>query len=300
MIITHTSPDFDAIGAVWLLKRYGGMADAPVAFVNTGSPAPALLTQADAVVDTGREYDPARLRFDHHQLPGAAANETCATLQVFQWLTTQRSDLTHLNPLVALIYAGDTGRADYGADWSRQVGIHALLSSLKATRPSDAALLAYGMGLLDTLAEHLETRARAAATLAQYTVYRSDDGLVRGLVGAPQGATFAAFEDGARLVLFTSDNRDHDPPSVAVGVMRGGEGQEPNCRALVLGLLNDGECEAPWAPRWDTPEYRELARWFCHPAGFFAGRGTAKAPMADPLDADFGALCAFLDRAWRR
>lgn len=294
IIVTHTSPDFDAIGAVWLLKRVGGMDTWPVEFVNTGAPDPAVLAAADAVVDTGREYDPKRLRFDHHQLPGAAANGTCATKQVFDHLLSCGCDIAYLAPLVDLILAGDTGRPE--ANSSRAVGIHALLSAQKAARVGDVALLDYGMDLLTTLAAHLQARAEAARTLSTHTVYRSADGLVRGLVGAPQGATFAAFEDGARLVLFTSES----PGSVACGVMRGGESNEPDCRVLVLGLLNDGECEAPWAPRWDTPEYAEMARWFCHPAGFFAGRGTAKAPDPTPLTADFGALCRLLDGAWKR
>lgn len=300
MIITHTSPDFDAIGAVWLLQRYGGHDDEQVVFVNTGKPDRALLDSADAVVDTGREYDPERRRFDHHQFAGAQANATCATRQVYDWLVTQQPGLTYLQPLIDLIFAGDTGRREYGADMSRVVGIHALLSALKVTRPSDAALMAYGCGLLDTLADHLARRAAAHMTLADHTIYRSADGLVRALFGAPQGATFAAFEDGARLVAFASDSRDHDPPTVACGVMRGGEGDEPNCRALVLGLLNDGEAEAPWAPRWDSAEYAELARWFCHPAGFFAGRGTAKAPDPTPLTASITDIARMLDATWRR
>jgi hypothetical protein len=292
MIVTHTSPDWDAIGAVWLLKRYGGLADHDVAFVNTGNPDPALLAEAAAVVDTGREYDPARLRFDHHQW---ARLDTCAAWLVFEHLAPN-GELVHLAPLNALILQGDTGGRAYGAEWSRLTGIHALLSIRKAGREPDAALLAWGLSILDDLDAHLRAHYTARATLEQYTVYRSADGLVRGLRGAPQGATFAAYDDGARLVLFTSESEG----TVSVGVMRGGESQEPHTGHLVNGLLNDGEAEASWAPRWDTPEYAEMARWFRHPAGFFAGRGTAKAPDPTPLTADFTELCRYLDEAWKR
>lgn len=299
IIVTHTFPDWDAIGATWLLLRYGGMAGAEVKFVNTGSPDPALLPGADAVVDAGREYDPARRKFDHHHLPGQEANDNSATLMVYADVVNS-PQTGWLEPLVMLIFAGDTGRREYGADWSRRIGLHALLSAQKARRLSDEALMAWGLETLDLLAESLKARYAAQATLAQYTVYRSEDGLVRGLSGAPQGATFAAFEDGARLVVFHSDNSDAAVSTVAVGVMRGGENQEPDCGALVRGLLNDGEAEASWAPRWDTPEYAELVRWFLHPAGFFAGRGTNKAPVNEPLTADFLLLCGFIDGAWRR
>lgn len=287
-IVTHTSPDWDAITACWLLQRFGGMAEATVVFVNTGNPDPAVLAAATAVVDTGREYDPARWRFDHHQFPGSQANDDCAALLVYSDVVNPQRVYGYLDPLVMLVFAGDTGRANYGADWSRQIGIHALLSAQKMKRLSDMELLHYGYAILDDLAAHLRAKAEARLSLEAHTVYRSEDGLVRGLRGAPQGATFEAFEDGARLVLFTSTT----PNTVSVGVMRGGENQEPHCGDLVVAVLAN-----PVTP----PAVRdELARWFCHTAGFFSGRGTAKAPDPTPLTADFVTLCRVLDTAWRR
>lgn len=295
-IVTHTSPDFDAIGAVWLLQRFGGLEAADVLFVNTGAPDADVLASATAVVDTGRTLDPLRLRFDHHQLPGAEANTCCATSLVFHWLKQDAAHLEYLAPLIDLIYAGDTGQANYGATWSRVVGIHALLSARKARKATDLALLAFGFDILDDLADHLKTRHEARTTLAQHLVYQSDDGLVRALSGAPQGATFALFEMGARLVIFHSET----PESVAVGVMRGGEQQEPHCKALILGLLNDAECDAPGSIRWDSPEFIEMARWYLHEAGFFAGRGTAKAPDPRPLECSVADIARAIDKAWMR
>lgn len=294
-IVTHTSPDWDAIGAVWLLKRYGGMQDHDVVFVNTGNPDADALEQAAAVVDTGREYDPARLRFDHHQFPGQDANNDSATSLVYADVINPQRVYWWLDPLVYLIKAGDTGKTTYGTDWSRMTGIHAMLSALKARGAANYVLMDYGCHWLDLLSEHLKSKAEAKATLDKFTVYRSPDGLVRGLRGAPQGATFAAYDEGARLVVFTSQSEG----TVSVGVMRGGESQEPHTKSLVLGLLNDAECNVgPFA--WDSEEFRELARWFNHNAGFFSGRGTAKAPDPTPLTADFVKLCAALDGAWVR
>lgn len=293
-IVTHTSPDWDALGAVWLLKRFGALDSAYVLFVNTG--APGDLESATAVVDTGRDLDPLRLRFDHHQLPGAEANTCCATSLVFQWLKHSAADLEWLAPLIDLIEAGDTGQAKYGADMSRAVGIHALLSARKARRETDLQLLDWGMAILDDLAAHLKARHEAKEALAGHTAYRSDDGLVLALSGAPQGATFAAFEQGARLVVFHSET----PETVSVGVMRGGEQHEPSCKALILGILNDAECDAPGSLRWDSQEYMELARWYLHEAGFFAGRGTQKAPDPRPLTASLIEIAQTIDAAWRR
>lgn len=289
MIVTHTSPDFDAIGAVWLLSRFADMNDHEIGYVNTGNPDKAMLDSADAVVDTGREYDPARLRFDHHQLSGRDSADTCAAMMVYAWLWdrgTVRSDYKAIKPIVDLILSGDTGRTGDGADWSRRVGIHALLSALKARKASDAELMAAGLSWLDLLASHAIAAQAARAQLDQHCIYKSDDRLVWALAGAPQGATYAAFEAGARIVIFSSTT----PESVAVGVMRGGEGQEPHCGELVQ--------KAAYLAQ--PPLSDELNTWFCHPAGFFAGRGTAKAPDPRPLEAGVAQIAAALDFVWER
>ena len=285
MIITHMSPDWDAITSVWLLKRYGGMEDHDVVFVNTGNPDPAVLAAAAAVVDTGRELDPTRRRFDHHHLPGEQSNQTCAAFQVFQHVAPN-GELDHLAPLNALILNGDTGGRNYGAEWSRLTGIHALLSVRKARRETDDQLLAWGMAVLDDLAAHLKARDDARRTLDTHMIYQSTDGLFVALRNAPQGATFAAFEQGARLVLFANEAEN------AIGLMRAGEWQEPHCGGLVDLLIVDSQVSADIITETDT--------WFLHPAGFFAGRGTKKAPRSDPIACDLIALARAVDRGWQR
>lgn len=301
MIVTHTSPDWDAIGAVWLLKRYGGLADEPIVFVNTGNPDQDILARALAVVDTGRVLDPERGRFDHHQLPGAEANTCCATSLVFQWLKTDAADLEWLAPLIDLIYAGDTGQARYGADWSRVVGLHALLSAMKLQKPDDQLLLAFCFDLLDMLDAHLRARHEARLALDAHTVYCSDDGLVVALKDAPPHATSAAHEAGARLVLFQSSGEGTN----AIGVMRGGEQREPHCGDLVRAILDYAPAIRMAQTAATTPQaaqalFDELASWYLHEAGFFAGRGTAKAPVPRPVEADLRDIAAAIDAAWSR
>lgn len=298
-IVTHTSPDWDAIGAVWLLLRFGGLADADVVFVNTGQPGD--IGSATAVVDTGRELDPLRLRFDHHQLPGAEANECSATSLVFQWLHTDDNRLEYLAPLIDLIYAGDTGRAGYGADTSRMVGIHALLSAWKARGLDDHALLMSGLDTLDTLNDHLRLRAEARAALVGRVVYRSDDGLIVAIKNAPPHATSAAHEMGARLVVFQSDGEATN----AIGIMRAGEQQEPHVGRLVQAILDRAprvfmEQTVATTPQAVQAMIAELQSWFLHNGGFFAGRGTAKAPDPRPIDADLRDIAAAIDAAWKR
>jgi hypothetical protein len=298
-ICTHVSPDWDAIGAVWMLKRFHApLKDAWVGFVNTGKPDHLILHEAAAVVDIGREYDPARLRFDHHQLPRHKANDTSATLQVFHFLTDGMNymhPLFYLNQIVALIYSGDTGKKTDGADWSRIEGIHALLCAQKARKLSDIALMDWGFEILDLLAESTQARYTAQNTLAEHTVYKSDDGLVIALHNAPPFATNAAHEAGARLVMFYSEHPD--VPTYARGVMRAGEWQEPHCGDLINWICNDWECGLMNISKL---AYEELACWYKHEAGFFAGKGTQKAPCTDPMLVDIRDIALAIDEAWQR
>lgn len=298
LIITHTNPDWDAITGVWLLERYGGFDNAEVAFVNTGNPDQELLEKADAVVDTGKVWDTIRCRFDHHHLPGQQANDTCATKQVFDYVWSYRYDLAggmdteieHLRPLVDLIFAGDTGRPEANA--SREIGLHALLSGYKAwykeQNPPNEILVAYGFGLLDVLDVRLRQQAVAKAELAEKAVYKSEDGLVWAIKGST-GSTFAAYEEGARIVVFEGEPIEVDGGTTyPVGIMRAGEWQEPH-----VGNLAEAVGENPLFTN-------EIGKWFKHPAGFFAGKGTPKAPVFEPPDVELVALAKAIDAAWIR
>jgi hypothetical protein len=286
-LVGHCSPDWDCIAALWLLQRFGGFADAEIKLVNTGQPDAAILVGAAAVVDTGRELDPLRNRFDHHHLPGTEANSCCAASLVFQWITSGRDDMEYLGPLVALICAGDTGSP--AARESRVVGIHALLSAWKARGIiDDLHLIDRGYDVLDDLAEHLLRAQEARESLTQYTVYTSADGRLVALDQAGQGATHAAFEAGALLVVW--HNPIPDVPTVAVGINRAPE-SGIDCGRLVKAAMWNSAGMSVW---------EELSTWYRHNSGFFAGRGTPKAPDPRPLGVPLTEIAAALDAAWER
>lgn len=309
MIATHTNPDLDAICGVWLLKRFGGLEDAEVRFVNTSNPDTALLAEATAIVDTGKEYDENRLRFDHHHLAGNAANDTCAARQVYDLLVFQIPTIEYLKPLVDLVFAGDTGRSE--ANQSRELGIHALLSGHKAffadrkKRASDDDIMDYGFMLLDTLALRLRNQATAKAELAKKVVYKSGDGLVWAIRHGSAGSSFAAFDEGARVVVFEGEPIEVEGGlTYPIGLMRAGEWQEPHCGKLIEKLVEicDYELASGTAGdfRFESNLKEELSRFFNHPAGFFAGRGTAKAPVFEPVTIKLAELARLIDVAWER
>lgn len=297
-IVSHTSPDWDSIGATCLLMRYGGdllPASTWPEFVNTGSPDPLVLEKAAAVVDTGRIYDPGTLRFDHHQV----TNLPCATALVFGYLIERRLVPAYLEPIVSLIDDGDNGRE--GARQSAKIGLHAMLGAYKRLGKSDRAVLEWGCEQLDLIAASLEYKDAARRKLESCLAWQSDDGLVVAVGGGDASVTSATHELlGARLAVFVNEEALSDGGTTwAVGVQRlgGAEMTEPHVGNLVEQVLLDD---------WIAPEAlvlpirEELGRWFRHPAGFFAGRGTRKAPNPTPPTVDAQTLAEALWAAWQR
>lgn len=296
-ICTHVSPDFDAIGSCWLLQSYdGACANADVEFVNTGNPDPYLLESALAVVDTGGVLDPGRRRFDHHQLTGDAA-KTSATMQVYEWLLAGGRQLDYLRPLIELINAGDLGLDTHGAKESREFGIHALLSEMKHDKASDQEMLEYGYSLLERLARRLERKQHAWQSIKDSTVYISADKRLIALKDAAPGATFSAYDLGYDVVVFQSEIETPDGISHSIGAMRKSGVSDVHLGELVeyilAGKLRDTQ-------HVNLAEYHELTGWFQHKAGFFSGRGSAKAPVYDPIIVDLARIAELLDIVWER
>jgi hypothetical protein len=291
IIITHTSPDWDAIGSAWLVRRFI-LTDAEIICARRGEIEEYKTTDA-AIVDCGGEYDPARLRFDHHHLPGASANETCATLQVWEHIRSQQVGrlpcLQYHEPLVRLIWAGDTGRDDHGADTSREVGLHALLAGRKETGWKDEALMEWGLQELDLLADRLQRQAEAAAELAEKCVWQSDDGKIVAIEHGEPRHSQAAFAAGATLVVFRSDIPvAADGLTHAIGIQRRQDAEFPHIGELL------GASEIDAATQADE--------WVRLQAGFFAGRGTPKGPRFDPVPEGLTveAVARAIDTAWER
>lgn len=282
-IITHTSPDWDAIGASWLVQRHL-LPDAEIVCASREEIETAK-SAAAAIVDCGGEYDPVRLRFDHHQLPGADATHTCATLQAWFHIGVQA---IHLEPLVLLVWAGDTGKNEYGADMSREVGLHAQLAARKAAGWTDAALMEWGCQELDLLAGRLLRKSEAAAELAEKIVWQSDDGKIVTIEHGDPRHSQAAYAAGATLVVFRSDIPTENGTSRAIGISRNQAAEFPHVGDLLAASEIDTATEAD--------------RWFRHPAGFMAGRGTGKAVRFDPVPEGLTAesVARAIDAAWER
>jgi hypothetical protein len=95
LLVTHHAPDLDAIGAIWMLKRFDAQqyAVAKVAFVNPGTALSIAEVQARGVephevthVDTGLG------EFDHHQ-PDRGKKHVSATSLTYDYVCSVHPDL---------------------------------------------------------------------------------------------------------------------------------------------------------------------------------------------------------------
>ena len=90
-IVTHFSPDVDAITSVWLLRRFlSGWSDTEVAFVPAGK------TLDNDIVDSDKDImhvDTGLGRLDHHQID----EDTCAARKTMEYIAAQNKNLGKRN-----------------------------------------------------------------------------------------------------------------------------------------------------------------------------------------------------------
>jgi len=139
IIVTHTSPDFDGIPAIWLLRRFHpDFKNARVELVPAGDN-----TYNNEPVDSNPNVlhvDVGGGKFDHHK-----TNEfTCGTKLVWEWLVKEgyvKADDEALKRLVEVVTELDHGWDTYkwqdAASDRWEFSLHNVLSGLKGVYPGD-------------------------------------------------------------------------------------------------------------------------------------------------------------------
>lgn len=147
-IATHQKPDADALLSTYLLQRYAFAGEAEIVFIGRG----ARLDGFACAVDVGRQYDPARGRFDHKPPAFPDRNASCAARLVWEWLLAQGAEVGAWRELVAIVHQGDARpprRAGPELEASRREGFHALVKAARLENASDAALYRRAVTWLD-------------------------------------------------------------------------------------------------------------------------------------------------------
>lgn len=137
LIVTHVSPDFDGIPAIWLLKKFHpDFKNANVAFVPAGQ------TYNNAPVDSNEDIvhvDTGLGKFDHHQ----SSAFTCGAQLVYLWLVKEGyiKDDEALDRLVKVLTELDHGYDNYKwpePDSDRnEFMVHNVLAGIRMAQPTD-------------------------------------------------------------------------------------------------------------------------------------------------------------------
>ncbi len=191
IIVTHTSPDWDAIGSVWILKRFlPGWENAKVEFVPAGDRSPKVANkskEADEkiVVTIGEDkilhVDTGLTPLDHHQIYDT---NVCSTSRCWDYvlqenpnLHARTSDIKQsdrvtavgriVDYIVALDHFQEVFWKDAGSD-IHEFGLYGILEGMKGLHPNqDEYYVSWGMEILDAMVHRFESRIWAERELAK-------------------------------------------------------------------------------------------------------------------------------------
>ncbi len=176
LIVTHHAPDLDAVGAVWVLKRFDSQhfADAKVLFVNPGETLSLEEAEAhDCQLHQVTHVDTGLGEFDHHQ-PDRGQQMLSATLLVWQHVCKVHPDLVDDQALAEI--ARFTTEIDHLGEvfWPEADNprygfmIHELIRGIEFTDPhDDDSQLAFGLKCLDAAYANLTQHFTALQILLE-------------------------------------------------------------------------------------------------------------------------------------
>lgn len=224
IIVTHTSPDWDAIGSVWILKKFlPGWQEASVEFVPAGQ---RYKNQEVKVVSYDENADPIEKYgddevihvdtgmgpLDHHQ---TLSDKVCATTRcwdyVQEYLRKSGTNLTDVHKaavsrVVAIILADDHFKevfyADPMADY-HEFSLIGVLDGLKFLKPNeDDYYVAFGRECLDALVHTFESRIWAEGEIAEKGIpFEIKKGRAMGFETINDGVLKLAQKSGYLLVV---------------------------------------------------------------------------------------------------
>lgn len=176
LLVTHTSPDLDAIASVWLFKRFlsADFGDASIWFVPAGeSLAPEQAAQLGIMAKDVVHTDTGWGEFDHHQ-PERSGTRTCATKLVYDHLCRIQRDKLSDQALQFLVeYVTQIDHFEdccwpSAADFRYDLLIHGLIDGAKGTgQYDDQSLLQFGFSLLNAAYAELRDEFRAQEIIAR-------------------------------------------------------------------------------------------------------------------------------------
>lgn len=176
LLVAHFSPDLDAIGAVWVLKRFDAQtyADAHLAFVNPGT-----TIDIRAAADMGfseeeiTHVDTGLGEFDHHQAD-RGKQDICATTLVFEYVKHLHPELENDRALAYIAsYVNDIDHFaeqswKNASDPKNQFLIQNLIDGARGSvLMDDEATVHFGMTCLDAAYHQLHEQYEAQSEIEE-------------------------------------------------------------------------------------------------------------------------------------
>jgi len=259
-IVTHVSPDLDAIAGSWLIKRYlPGWSDAEHAFVSAGG------TLNDIRPDENSEImhvDTGLGNFDHHQF-----NEhLSATKQVFRFLVKnnhiKERDLKALEEMVTFITDIDNfGEVHFPdpTDIKYAFCLHEFISPLRGNLSSDHELMSVVMLILDSILYTVKNSLRAHDEMREGVVINTSLGKTLVMETPNEVAIKYALKKGYEVVV------RRDPETNAIRIKT-----QPDAKYDLTKLYKK------------MLKVDSKATWFLHASKHMLLNGSTKNPQSTP------------------
>lgn len=203
LIVTHSSPDFDGIPAIWLLKKFDpDFKNARVAFTPAGTTLNGQIVDSDADVvhvDTGMG------RFDHHQ----SNDFTCGAQLVYEYLVKQgyvKEDDEALGRMVQIFteldHAYDSYRWPEPASDRWEFNLHNVLVGMKMTNPKqDEKMVDWLLPILDAVYMLMQGKVKAEKEVEGGQKFKTRWGEGVAIYTANDSVLDAAIKGGYALVV---------------------------------------------------------------------------------------------------
>lgn len=302
IIVAHTSPDWDAIGSVWILKRFlPGWENAKVEFVPAGERSPRIARkgkEADEqiIVETDStkiiHVDTGLTPLDHHQIYDT---NVCSVSRCWEYVIrenpnlhattsdTKREDkIAAMERIVAYLTQLDHFQEVFWKDASSDIhefSIYGVLEGMKSLHfNDDDYFVSWGMEILDAMLRRFESRIWAEKDIAQGKEFKTKWGKGLGLETINDSVIKLAQKMGYVVVV----RRDPRKGYVRIKALPYLEGVTKD---INLGLVRD-----------QLSKMDPDATWFLHVSGKMLLNGTPKNPKMVPTKLSLEQIIAVLEK----
>jgi hypothetical protein len=202
VIVTHLSPDLDAVTSIWLIKRYlPGWNKANISFVPAGTTLnnkPPDENENIIHVDTGMG------RFDHHQFN----KNVCAALLVLNFLKKEnlikKNDLEPIERLGEIVNQIDHFQEVFFPNPDSDIYefcLHQIIEGLRYVNKTDEEIVELSLINLDAIFHMLKNKVNAEKQIKSGYVFNTSFGKTLALIGANEEAVKLALKRDFRLVI---------------------------------------------------------------------------------------------------